>query len=69
MNLIAHHIDSTDSKNELFKAPLPDCPSTLGCSILNKKLVFKGVQIVLMDFEGLGSNIDYSRNMEDPLYE
>jgi len=69
MNLIALLLDSTIPKHELFNTASSDFPSTLGCCILNKKLIFNRVQIVLMDFEGLGRNVDYSRNMEDSFYE
>jgi len=67
--LIALHIDHTIPSNELFNTSEAPLPSTLGCSILNKKLFFNGVQIVLMDFEGLGDNIDHSRNMKGTIFQ
>lgn len=69
MNLIALHLDSTIPKNQLFEASASIYSATPGCHVLNKKFIFNGVQIVLMDFEGQGGTIDPSRNMDDSEYE
>jgi len=69
MNLIALHLDSTIPPNQLFKASASLYSATPGCNVLNKKFIFNGVQIVLMDFEGQGGIINPSRNMDDSEYE
>ena len=69
MNLIALHLDNTIPTNELFGSFNTTFSATPGCSVLKRKLVFNGVQIVLMDFEGQGGIIDSSRNMDDSEYE
>lgn len=69
LNLIALHLDSTIPTNELFEPSANLFSVTHGCSILLKKLFFKGVQIVLMDFEGQGGMTEPSRNMDDSEYE